>query len=81
MYVTKWNTFSIIDYNTGNYYFADGDTKDFIDLYDYKTGKIVSEKTKDLEDYNAVEEFNKRSDEIDQEFQESLNDITEKYTN
>lgn len=81
LYVTKWVTFSIIDYNTGNYYFADGDKKDFIDLYDYKTGKLISEKTKDWEDYDALEEFNKRSQEIDQEFQESLNEIAEKYTN
>lgn len=81
MYITKWHTFSIIDYNTGNYYFVEGDTSDYVDLYDYKTGKLISEKTKDFEDYGAVEEFNKRSNETDKEFQESLNEIGERYMN
>lgn len=80
-YTSKWTTSSIIDYNTGNYYFVSDNSHDFVDLYDYKTGKLISEKTKNFDDYDALDEFNKRCDEIDEEFQKSLNEISEKYTN
>ena len=68
MYITvssKWSALSIVDYYTGNYYFVPEEQHDFVDLYDYKTGKIISRKTKDFEGYDAVEEFNKSIDEID----------------
>lgn len=74
-----WTTVSIRDFITGNYYFVQKEQIPYFDLYDYKTGNIISQKTKNLEEYDAVDEFNKQSEEIDKDFQESLNEIAEKY--
>ena len=34
------------DYNSGQYYYVQGDLEDAYDIYDYKTGELISKATK-----------------------------------
>lgn len=42
----KWTITSVADYDSGKYYYLLGDLKDAYDIYDYKTGKLISKATK-----------------------------------
>lgn len=42
----KWEIISVADYDSGQYYYVQGDLKDAYDIYDYKTGELISKATK-----------------------------------
>lgn len=42
----KWEITSVADYDSGQYYYVPGDLKDAYDIYDYKTGELISKATK-----------------------------------
>lgn len=42
----KWEIVSVADYNSGQYYYVQGDLEDAYDIYDYKTGELISKSTK-----------------------------------
>ena len=45
----KWEITSVADYESGQYYYVLGDLKDAYDIYDYKTGELISKATKTTE--------------------------------
>lgn len=75
----NWLVNSVDDADTNQCYYIDGSSKDYVDLYDYKTGNLISSKTKSWDESDPMDEFNKKMDEIDKEQENKLNDIKEKY--
>lgn len=74
-----WTTISIRNFDNGIYYFVQNDQKPYFDIYDYNTGELISKKTKNLGDIDIIEDFNKKIDEADKNFEDSLEDISNKY--
>lgn len=82
MYITftptkEWSVISIKDVDTGNYYYVSDGVEDTVDLYDYRTGELVSEKTKTDDD--VMDEYYQELERIDQEFDEKQEALEEKY--
>lgn len=82
MYITftstkEWSVVSIKDVDTGNYYYVPDDLKSTVDLYDYNTGEIISEKTETHDD--VMDEYHQELERIDQEFKEDMKKLEEKY--
>lgn len=42
----KWEIISVADYDSGRYYYVQGDLKDAYDIYNYETGELISKATK-----------------------------------
>lgn len=42
----KWEIISVADYDSGQYYYVQENLKDAYDIYDYKTGELISKATK-----------------------------------
>lgn len=47
---SEWNITSISDYNSGDLYYVPEELRDAYDIYDYKTGELISRATKSPED-------------------------------
>ena len=75
---SSWSVISVTNAVSGLYYYVQDDLKNKCDIYDYTTGKLISEKTEDMGD--SVKECNEKSEKIESEFSEQLDDLKEKYT-
>lgn len=71
-----WEVGLISDFDTKLYYFAPEYFADRLDLYDYQTGDLVS-KQSNFSD--PVDEFNEKSDQIQEDFKDDLEKIKEDY--
>ena len=73
-----WTILSIENVDSGfTYYIAEGSEK-YFDIYDYSTDKIIKEASESIENANPVEDFNKETERIEQEFEENLESLIEK---
>lgn len=72
----NWSVISVKDAETGNIYYVPEDLKSTVDLYDYKTGEKISEKTETYEDIQ--EKVEQEVKEAEQELEENLDDLKEK---
>ena len=48
--IDEWSVLFVKDADTGNYYYVPEELKDTIDLYDYSTGELISQKSKSHDD-------------------------------
>lgn len=47
---SEWSVISIRNFNTGQYYYVPDEQKETVDIYDYTTGKLLSEKSTNTSD-------------------------------
>jgi WD40 repeat protein len=77
--IDDWAVFRITDYKNGNCYWAYGDTDKMVDIYDYQTGELISERS----DYRSIDEimedYDEKSNEIQQNFEDNLDRISDEY--
>lgn len=45
LWISEWSATYIADYNSGKYYYIEGDLASAYDIYDYETGELVSKAT------------------------------------
>lgn len=74
----EWSVTSVTNADSELYYYVPDDLKNKFDIYDYATGKLISEKSEEMGD--PVEEFNEKSEKLESEYHERLDDLKEKYT-
>ena len=74
----EWSVIYIKDADTKNYYYVSDEFKNTVDLYDYATGSLISAKTESLSD--AQDKINKNLQDAENEFENSLNELKNKYT-
>ena len=77
--VDTWTVVSISDPDTGHYYLVPEGSEKYYDVYSYETGELVSEKKEDISVDKITEDYESRSSEISDDFDEALDDIAEKY--
>lgn len=77
--VDTWTVVSISDPDTGHYYLVPEGSEKYYDVYSYETGELVSEKKEDISVDKITEDYESRSSEISNDFDEALDDIAEKY--
>lgn len=77
--VDTWTVVSISDPDTGHYYLVPTGSEKYYDVYSYETGELVSEKEEDISVDKITEDYESRSSEISNDFDEALDDIAEKY--
>lgn len=77
--VDTWTVVSISDPDTGHYYLVPTGSEKYYDVYSYETGELVSEKEEDVSVDKITEDYESRSSEISNDFDEALDDIAEKY--
>lgn len=77
--VDTWTVVSISDPDTGHYYLVPTGSEKYYDVYSYETGELVSEKKEDISVDKITEDYESRSSEISDDFDEALDDIAEKY--
>ena len=77
--VDTWTVVSISDPDTGHYYLVPTGSEKYYDVYSYETGELVSEKEEDISVDKITEDYESRSSEISDDFDEALDDIAEKY--
>ena len=75
--VDTWTVVSISDPDTGHYYLVPTGSEKYYDVYSY--GELVSEKEEDISVDKITEDYESRSSEISNDFDEALDDIAEKY--
>lgn len=71
----KWSISYVMDADTRNYYYVPDELKNTVDLYDYNTGEVISEKSETSED--VQERIDQDLDEAEEEFEEKLDDLKE----
>lgn len=71
----KWSISYVMDADTKNYYYVPDELKNTVDLYDYNTGEMISEKSETSED--VQERIDQYLDEAEEEFEEKLDDLKE----
>lgn len=71
-----WSITSIQDADTGNFYYAYEGLESTVDIYDYKTGDLISSASKTHEEIQ--DEIDGQLDESDKAFQEKLDSLKEK---
>lgn len=79
MSVDEWYPVSIQDADSDNYYWLDDDVKDYGDVYNWKTGEIISKQASPLPD--PVENFKEGSEEIMEELDKELEELRESFKN
>lgn len=77
--VDTWTVVSISDPDTGHYYLVPEGSEKYYDVYSYETGELVSEKKEDISVDKITEDYESRSSEISDDFDDALDDIAEKY--
>lgn len=70
-----WTIVSIKDVDSGILYYADDSVKETVDIYDYKTGELISEATKTSDELR--EEIQQGVEAAEQEFEDSLDELEE----
>ncbi len=71
----KWSISYVMDADTRNYYYVPDELKNTVDLYDYNTGEMISEKSETSED--VQDRIDQNLDEAEEEFEEKLDDLKE----
>lgn len=71
----KWSISYVMDADTRNYFYVPDELKNTVDLYDYNTGEMISEKAETSED--VQDKIDQDLDEADEEFEEKLDDLKE----
>lgn len=74
-----WTVVSISDPDTGHYYLVPTGSEKYYDVYSYETGELISGKKEDISVDKITEDYESRSLEISNDFDEALDDIAEKY--
>lgn len=69
----EWSVSYIKDADTGNYYYVPDEQKNAVDLYDYTTGELASEKTESLDE--VQDRADEKVDEAESEFEGSLDNM------
>lgn len=77
--VDTWTVVSISDPDTGHYYLVPEGSEKYYDVYSYETGELVSEKKEDISVDKITEDYESRSSEISDDFDDALDDIAAKY--
>jgi hypothetical protein len=75
----EWNVSVVSDAETDKKYWLAEGMDTYYDLYDYKTGNLISEKEKDPTAENIQKDFEQSSEEIEKEFEDNLNDLADEY--
>ncbi|MBQ3094936.1 MAG: hypothetical protein IJC53_00685 [Clostridia bacterium] len=73
----KWNIQSISDVNDDRYYYVRPDAAATVDVYDYKTGELVSKQSMTQEEFD--EELKKQREEAEKKYQEEIDKLLENY--
>lgn len=78
---TNWDITSIIEYNSDpiRYYYGSEAIIDNIDVYDFNTGEIISNKKSDFDTDKDMQEYKDKMDQLSDDFNKKLDDIQEKY--
>lgn len=75
--IDEWSVLFVKDADTGNYYYVPEELKDTIDLYDYSTGELISQKSKSHDD--VQKEINDQLEKEEESFESELNEIKDEY--
>lgn len=78
-FVGDWIVNSVSDVETGKYYWLYDGLNEYMDLYDYNSGDLVSKGEKDLNIDKINDEYEQRNKEILDEFDQDLKDLAEEY--
>lgn len=73
----EWTVTSIADFNTGHCYYVPAGSEGLVDLYDYKTGKLVSKASKSTDD--ILNDYYNEMDKIQKDSEKQLDEIKKKY--
>lgn len=78
---TNWDITSIIEYNSDpiRYYYGSEAIIDNIDVYDFNTGEIISNKKSDFDTDKDMQEYKDKMDQLTDDFNKKLDEIQEKY--
>lgn len=77
--VETWTVVSISDPDTGHYYLVPEGSEKYYDVYSYETGELISGKKEDISVDKITQDYESRSQEISDDFDDALDDIAEKY--
>lgn len=77
--VDTWTVVSISDPDTGHYYLVPEGSEKYYDVYSYETGELISGKKEDISVDKITQDYESRSQEISNDFDDALDDIAEKY--
>lgn len=77
--VDTWTVVSISDPDTGHYYLIPEGSEKYYDVYSYETGELISGKKEDISVDKITQDYESRSQEISNDFDDALDDIAEKY--
>ena len=77
--VDTWTVVSISDPDTGHYYLVPEGSEKYYDVYSYETGELISGKKEDISVDKITQDYESRSQEINDDFDDALDDIAEKY--
>lgn len=77
--VDTWTVVSISDPDTGHYYLVPTGSEKYYDVYSYETGELISGKKEDISVDKITQDYESRSQEISDDFDDALDDIAEKY--
>lgn len=77
--VDTWTVVSISDPDTGHYYLVPEGSEKYYDVYSYETGELISGKKEDISVDKITQDYESRSQEISDDFDDALDDIAEKY--
>lgn len=76
--VSDWSVSFVKDADAEHYYWIDEALSEAVDLYDYSTGELISEKTKSTDEIQV--EVDKSLEEAEEEFDEALDGLAEEVT-
>lgn len=75
----EWEVSTVSDTDTNKYYWLREGLDDYMDLYDYKTGELISSGEKELDPDKLMQEYEEKNKEILKDFEEDLQDLAEEY--
>lgn len=78
-FLDDWSVATISDPDTGHLYLVPDGSEKYYDVYSYETGELISGKKEDISVDKITEDYESRSSEISNDFDEALDDIAEKY--
>lgn len=79
---TNWDITSIKEYNSDpiRYYYGSEAIIDNIDVYDFNTGEIISNKKSDFDTDKDMQEYKDKMDQLTDDFNNALEKIQEEYS-
>lgn len=78
-FLDDWSVATISDPDTGHLYLVPDGSEKYYDVYSYETGELISGKKEDISVDKITEDYESRSQEISDDFDDALDDIAEKY--